>query len=321
MRVHGDRLRFGVHSGQAEATFDELLDLWTRAEALGYDWVSAFDHFRPVGSSVDTTCLEGSTLVAALATSVPRIRFSVLVFGIVYRHPALLANLASTLDHISGGRFECAVGATWHDGAQSQYGINLPPIGQRMDMLSETCHVMRDLWESPQCDFEGEHYQLSGAQLAPKPVQPHLPLVIGGAGRQRLLRIVAEHADIWNAAVTSASSYGELVDALGVHCRAVGRSVSDIRQSVLFRAILRATEIAAEGAFQEMFGPLPADAPERQAFFVGTPQQCVEYLGSLASLGAADFLVNVRGTPDWETLRLLATEVSPALISARAERN
>ena len=122
-RVLDDRIRFGVYSGPQHATFEDCLELWRRCEGLGYDWVSVFDHFMPIVGDPDGPCFEGPTMLAAMAARTTRVRVAILVTGVTYRHPAVAAKIAATIDHISGGRAEYGVGAGWFQEEHRQYGI------------------------------------------------------------------------------------------------------------------------------------------------------------------------------------------------------
>jgi alkanesulfonate monooxygenase SsuD/methylene tetrahydromethanopterin reductase-like flavin-dependent oxidoreductase (luciferase family) len=300
--VHGDAVRFGVHTGQQFRGFAEALELWTRAEAAGYDWVSGFDHFRPGAGGPGGPCFEGLTLLSALAARTERVRCAILVLAVPYRHPAVVAAAAATIDHVSGGRLELGLGAGGGDLGNEQYGLPFPPTGERLDMLDEACHVVRGLLTQDVTSFAGRHYRLEDARLAPKPLQARVPLVIGGAGERRTLRIVAEHADIWNTMAGDAGAYRRLAGVLAGHCEAAGRDPADIRRSVMFRAVVRETEAEAR-----------ADAGDGAWLVAGTPEQCAERLRAYAELGVRDFLLGLRPPIDWQTLELVATRVAPAL--------
>src|SRR3954454_23224458 len=191
-------MRFGIHSGQQHATFDEYLQLWRFAEEAGLDWASVFDHFLPIQSDPTGPCFEGMTLLAAMAAHTSRLRCGIIVTGVTYRHPAVLANMATTIDHVSGGRMELGIGAAWYEDEHNQYGIPFPRIGVRMDMLDEACHVMKAMWSQARASFAGKHFALTDALSEPKPLQDPMPLWVGGSGEKRTLRIVAEHATGWN---------------------------------------------------------------------------------------------------------------------------
>jgi F420-dependent oxidoreductase-like protein len=315
MQIYGNDIRFGVHSGPQNTTIGEYRELWSRAEQLGFDWVSDFDHFLPIMSDPTGPQFEGLTLLAAMAERTERVRCGMLVLGVTYRHPAVLANMAATIDHISGGRLELGMGAAWFELEHQQYGIPFPRIGERMDMLDEACHILRSMWTQEKTTFEGRHWQLEDAYLEPKPVQERLPLVIGGSGERRTLRIVAEHADIWHTGFGDADGYRHKLDVLARHCADVGRDPGDVRKSVTFRAVLAEDEAGAQERTREIFGGEPPDH-FKQMTVIGTPEQCVERLREYADLGVGDFLLGALPPADWQTIELVAESVAPALKSA-----
>ena len=307
-------VRFGVHSGQQYATFDDCLRLWLRAEELGYDWVSCFDHLRPPLGGPDGPCLEGTTLLAGLAARTSRVRCGFLVAATTWRHPAMLAAAAATIDHICGGRLELGLGAGGPDLGYAQYGIPYPATGERLDRLAEACQVIRLLWRGEPVSFAGRYFRLDGAVLNPLPVQSPMPLLIGGGGTRRTLRIVAEHADTWNTLGGDLDRYRTQLDALAGHCADVGRSPEAIRRSITFRATLAPTAAEAAERRRERLATMPADSPDLHEFVTfGTPEQCVEDLLPYARLGVRDFLLGSRPPLDWQTIELFAAEVVPEL--------
>jgi alkanesulfonate monooxygenase SsuD/methylene tetrahydromethanopterin reductase-like flavin-dependent oxidoreductase (luciferase family) len=175
---------------------------------------------------------------------------------------------------------------------------------------------LRSLWERDRTTYAGRHFRLDGATLQPKPVQRRLPLVIGGAG-PRLLRVVAEHADVWNALPGPVERYRGTVRRLTARCAEVGRDPDGIRRSITFRAVLGRTPAEAAARRDEVFGRLPAGSPDVAEYLsVGTPEQCVADLLPYAELGVRDFLLGARPPVDWRTVELVATEVAPALRAA-----
>jgi F420-dependent oxidoreductase-like protein len=293
-------LRFGIHSGQQHATFDEYLALWRLAEEVGLDWASVFDHILPIQSNPTGPCFEGMTLLAAMAAHTTRLRCGIIVTGVTYRHPAVLASMAPTIDHVSGGRLDLGIGAAWYEDEHNQYGIPFPRIGVRMDMLDEACQVIRAMWTQTRANFEGKHYRLTDALSEPKPLQDPMPLWIGGSGEKRTLRIVAEHATGWNTFFGDPAEYRHKLDVLERHCADVGRDPGEIRKQVAIRAVLGATE---------------AEARERarEGMFVGTPSELVERMRAHVEMGVGDFLLLARPPADERTIELFAREVAPAL--------
>jgi F420-dependent oxidoreductase-like protein len=314
MSAFDDGLRFGIHSGQQHTDFPGYLELWRRAEELGFDWASAFDHFLPIRTDPEGPCFEGMTLLAAMAAHTSRLRIGMIVLGVTYRHPAIVANMAATIDHVSDGRLEFGLGAAWFELEHDQYGIPFPPIGKRMDMLDEACHIVRGLWTQQRTTFEGEHYRLKDALCEPKPLQAHLPLWIGGSGERRTLRIVAEHADGWNAILMPEDAYRHKLDVLAAHCSDVGRDPAEIRKQLVLPMILAEDEVQVDERVRERADRLGIDPDDlRRDLFAGTPERCVEKLLPYAELGVRDFLLMSRPPGDPVTMELLAREVAPAL--------
>ena len=291
---------------------DHLAALAQRIDGTAVDTLWVADHLLQMDptATIDEPMLEAYTTLGFLAAHTTRPDLQLLVTGVTYRHPAVAANIAATLDHISGGRAEYGVGAGWFEQEHRQYGIPFPRIGVRMDMLDEACRVMRGLWTEERFSFDGEHYRLEDAQMDPKPLQARLPLLIGGAGEKRTLRIVAEHADVWNTSLGEIETFRHKLDVLSRHCEDVGRDPAEIRKSLTFRAILAEDEAAVRARRRELAPTLPID--ESNFVFV-TPEQCVERMLPFAELGAGDFLLAAYSPYDWRSLELVAREVAPAL--------
>jgi alkanesulfonate monooxygenase SsuD/methylene tetrahydromethanopterin reductase-like flavin-dependent oxidoreductase (luciferase family) len=313
MSVSGP-VRFGVYAAQVDTTFAEYLELCVRAEELDFDCVFTFDHFRPNDGGAGTTCLESTALIAAIAASTRRIRCGTLVMAVPYRHPAIVAHIGAAIDHLSNGRFELGIGAGGGDGANEQYHLPFPAVGTRMKMLAEACEVIRRLWTHEVADFDGTHYRLDSARLEPKPVQERVPLIIGGSGERLLLRVVAEHADIWNTFGGDLAAYQTKRVALDAHCRDIRRDPASIRRSIVFRAVLdEDCDRAVDRFATRQPGLSLDDAPKRGWLAIGTPDQCVEALLPYRKLGVSDFVLGVRSPFDRTTLALVARCVAPAV--------
>src|SRR4051812_43004211 len=188
---------FGVHTGLQNTSVDELRALWHRIEDLGFDWISIWDHFYSADFN-GYNCLEAVACHAALACETERVRCGSLVYCAGYRHPAVLANAIVTIDHLSNGRADLGLGAGWSQLEYQAYGIDFPSAGERLDILEESANCIRGLLRDEKTTFAGKHFQLTGAMCEPKPVQPRLPIWIGGGGEKRTLRIAAQYADGWN---------------------------------------------------------------------------------------------------------------------------
>lgn len=228
------RLRFGIKTAQQFTTYDDILRVWLEADTIPvieHAW--AFDHFIPLGPDPTGPQLEGWTLLGALAARTERLRVGLMVTGNTYRHPAVLANIAMTVDRISHGRLDFGIGAGWNELESNMYGIPLYQPGERIRRLGEACEVIRLLWTETVANFDGKYYQLKDARCEPKPVQkPHPPFVIGGSGEQLTLRVVAKYASIWNFVGGDVETFNRKNEVLNQHCAAIGRDPSTIERSI-----------------------------------------------------------------------------------------
>lgn len=225
-------LTFGVVTGQHQLSWDQLVDQWQTAEALGFDSIWLFDHFLALYGDPDGPCLETSTLLSALSLKTSQVKVGVLVYGNTHRPPALLAKEIVTVDHVSDGRAILGIGAGWNEREHKAYGFHFPPAGDRVDMLDESLQIMEALFSEERTTFQGDHYSLVDAPFNPKPVQEHLPILIGGE-RPRMLRVIARHADYWDTSRTPERIQEGLAEIAG-HCRAFGRDPSSVLVSSSF---------------------------------------------------------------------------------------
>jgi F420-dependent oxidoreductase-like protein len=192
-------MRFGIDIAQQRQEFDEIVARARLVEELGFDGAWGFDHFVPMYGDGPGNCFEGMTTLAALATATSTIRLGLLVTGMTYRHPSVLAAEAVTVDHASHGRLELAVGAAWFDAEHRQLGIDFPPTGRRFDRLEDALEIFTRLFTGEVVSYEGREISLDSARLRPAPVQtPHPPIWIGGSGPCRTLPLVARYADVWH---------------------------------------------------------------------------------------------------------------------------
>jgi F420-dependent oxidoreductase-like protein len=229
---------FGIKTAPQHTTYEEMLKVWEEADAIPLiDHAWLFDHFAPIQGSLDGPCLEGWTVLAAFAARTTRLRLGLMVTGNTYRHPAVLAKIAATIDVLSNGRLDFGIGAGWNEYEHTSLGIPLYAPGERIRRFGEACEVFKLLFTEPLANYEGRYYQLKDARSEPKPVQkPYPPFVIGGAGEQKTLRVVAQYADIWNFSTGPVEEFTRKVGILKEHCDAVGRDPSEIALSYQFFA-------------------------------------------------------------------------------------
>ncbi|WP_369394206.1 LLM class F420-dependent oxidoreductase [Streptomyces sp. CG1] len=252
-------MRFAFKTSPQGTAWEAMRDVWRAADEIEIfesGWTS--DHFQAMhGTSPATPRLEGWIALAALAQATRRLRLGTLVTGIHYRHPAVLANMAATLDVISHGRLELGIGTGWNEEESRAYGIELGSPRQRSDRFEEACAVLTGLLGPQQTTtFKGAYYELTDARCNPKPVQrPHPPLCIGGSGEKRTLRTVARYAQHWNFDTGTPAQFRRAREVLSEHCGRIGRDPAEIRLSAQVRhtgdpavTAASAASFAAEGA-------------------------------------------------------------------------
>jgi len=230
-------VRFAFKTSPQNTTWADMLAVWRAADEIDvFESGWTFDHFYPIFSDPAGPCLEGWTTLSALAQATTRLRLGVLVTGIHYRHPAVLANMAAAVDIISGGRLELGIGAGWNEEESGAYGIELGTLTERFDRFEEACEVLIGLLSKDSTDFDGTFYQLKAARNEPKgPQRPHPPICIGGNGEKRTLRIAARYADHWNFVGGTPQEFARKRDVLKAHCADVGRSPKEIMLSAHIR--------------------------------------------------------------------------------------
>jgi F420-dependent oxidoreductase-like protein len=222
-------LRFGLDVAQHQLTWDALAERVRLAEDADLDGVWVFDHFKALYADPKGPSLEAWTLLAGLARETSRIRLGTLVTGMTHRHPAVLAAEVVTVDHLSGGRVECAVGAAWNEPEHRELGIPFPSRAERMDRLEEGVQVLRLLFTQDDATFDGRHYSLEGASYRPRPVQqPHPPIWVGGEGRRRTLPIVGRYADAWHGWARDAAELAEIAAIIDRSAEEAGRDPASI---------------------------------------------------------------------------------------------
>src|ERR1700716_361301 len=262
-------MRIGVMiEGQEGLTWDRWFRIADRVESSGLDSLWRSDLFFSLLAHPERPALECWTSLTALAQRTQRIGFGPLVSPMTFRHPALLAPMAAALDGLSAGPLGLGGGGGWNEAEHAAYGISLPPLKERFDRLEEGIAVIRKLWTGGPVDFEGHYYRLRGAAAYPRPVQqPAPPLLIGGDGEVRLLRIVARDADEWDSHAPRPDAYPPQHARLEEHCRAVGRSPDEIRRSWMGGVVIGRdiAEVRERGRWHQSFLAALANAAPKAA--------------------------------------------------------
>lgn len=306
-------MTFGIHIGHIGGPLDEMRRLWRFADDNGFDWFSVSDHFQespPQGGELD--CFESVSMMTSAALETRRVRIGALVYCIAYRSPGVLASALTSIDHVSGGRVECGIGAGWHEIEARNFGIPFPSIGVREDMLEEYAQCVRLLFDPAvkRANFAGQHFRLENAPNNPKPLQNHVRIWIGGGGEKRTLRAVARYADGWNAPYLGPEEWMKKNQVLDQWCEKEGRDPKSILRTVNVGFYLGADArgvAKGEALFQTHFGKDPRG---RTGFLRGTPKQALETVAAYREAGAQRLNIAFRQGPyDWDALQAYAEEV------------
>jgi F420-dependent oxidoreductase-like protein len=276
-------MRFSIWPSPAQS-WDEIYELTAHCEQTGWDGVYFADHFMPNGpgaAPLDGDTLECWSVIAALAAAVPRMRIAPLVTSVTYRHPAVLAKIAAAVDHISDGRLTLGVGAGWQENEHAAYGIALGTVRERMDRFEEAVQILRLLLGQPRTTFEGRYFRLQDAPSQPAPVQDRLPLLVGGGGEQRTLRVAARYADHWNS-WTTPEVLAHKISVLHAHCQQAGRDPGEIHVSTQALLYLSTDTGWLRGKRQ--------DQPGRPVI-TGTPAEVTAIIARYQDSGADELII------------------------------
>ena len=280
------KLRFGIQTPPQHVTYSDLVSVWQEADELGFDTAFVFDHFIPIYSDPTGPCLEGWTLLSALAAQTKRVQVGLLVTSNTYRYPAVLAKMAATVDHVSQGRLILGIGAGWFELEHQAYGIPFSTNSGRAQRLGESLEVIKLLFTQEKSTYTGKYYQLKDAPFQPKTVQkPHPPILIGGQGPKLILPVIARHANIWHLRVREVEpeQVKKLCTTFDDICRKIGRDPAEIERAISLRS----------------------------AQLNGPPEELRRQIQTLSDIGIRHFTISLAPT-DRKLLSRFAKEVMPA---------
>ena len=306
-------IRFGIQTSQQNVEWGSMLDLWKKAEGWGYDSLWNFDHFYPIFVDPDGPCLEGWTTLAALGQATSRVRIGHLVNGNTYRNPCVLAKMAATLDHVTNGRLNLGIGAGWFELEHNAFGLDFKTVRGRLDALDEACRILKGMFTGEPFSLKGKHYTVENARGLPVPVQtPHPPIMIGGSGEKILLRIVAEHADMWNTS-GDADRLGHLVDVIRRHGDAVGRDTEQIEKTVMMPMCYGGGSEREKFMTQLIAGMQQCTPDEaRRRIMMGSKDECLETVARYGKAGVTHFIFMAFQPVFPDELQAFAEDVAPA---------
>ena len=307
--------------GQEDVTWDDWVALAGACEANGVATMFRSDHYLSVADRRERGSLDAWATISALAAVTEELRLGTMVSPATFRHPAVLAKMAVTADHISGGRIECGIGAGWWEREHQVYGFDLPPIGPRMDALEEQLQVVRGHWAEGPFEFDGEHYSAVGLDAQPKPLQsPRPPLILGGRGGKRSLRLAARYADEYNIVMVTVDELREIRAGLDAACEAEGRDPADLPLSMMTGWLVgadrdelreraaRLAEWTGEGGDADGY---LAGLPD--STIQGTVEEAVEQLQALREAGLTRVMGQHLLHRDLDAVAVMGREVAPQL--------
>lgn len=307
-------IRFGIQTGQQNVAWGDVLALWQKADRWGYDSLWNFDHFYPIFVDPDGPCLEAWAMLSALAQATSRVRIGTMVNGNTYRNPCLTAKMAATLDHVSGGRLNLGIGAGWFELEHRAMGFDFKTVPKRLAALDEACQIIKGMFTQPRTTLHGKHYTVTDVIGEPKPLQkPHPPILIGGTGEKVLLKLVAKHADMWNAS-GSAERLGHLIDVIKRHGDAVDRDAGAIEKTVMI-ALAYTRDTARQQFVCNLIGGMFGATPEaaRKAIMIGDKQECLDTIERYGKVGVTHFIFMLFQPIHEDEVQAFAEEVIPAV--------
>ena len=298
-------MRFGVQLWSQTTTWPQFRDAAQAAEAAGWDSVWTWDHLNAIFGPWEQPIFEGWSILTATASVTKRIRLGLLVGANTFRNPGLTAKLATTMDHVSDGRAILGIGGAWFEREHDAYGFETwgSGFGERLDRLDESVGLMRRLLDGERiASHDGRFHHLRDALCEPRPVQPHLPILIGGSGPKKTLLTTARYADLWNTSGATFEQVRTSLDILGEHCAAVGRDPSAIELTVSFPIVIRDDVPAAEAAALERFRANGVENTGNGPHLAGPPSLIADAIAPYRELGFTTVFARLPAPYDRETI-------------------
>ena len=301
-------MRLGINLWPQNTTWENLRRHVLVVDRLGFDSLWVWDHFYSINGDLHRPNLEGWQLQAAYAALTEHVRIGCLVSGITHRHPAVLANMATTLDNISNGRAILGIGAAWNALEHNAYGIDLGTPGERSRRFAEAAKIIRQLIDGQRVTYSGTYYELNNAEVLVRPVQKRLPILIGGGGERRTLRTTARYADLWHG-WGSPQDIAHKMSVLRTHCDDVGRDANAIDVVSGKRVVIRKDRGEARRVLEAIARTHGMTSPPDA--FIGSSEDVVELVSGYAAIAVKEFIAPFTEPFDTETIERLGSDVVP----------
>jgi F420-dependent oxidoreductase-like protein len=302
--------KFGIQLWPQQTTWAEIRDASLAAEAAGWDAIWTWDHLLAIQGPWEQPIFEGWTVLAGVAAITQRVRVGLMVGANTFRNPGLTTKLVTTLDHISNGRAVLGIGGAWFERELEAFGIDFgASVGERLDRLEEAVPLIRSLLDGEHVSHEGRFYTFTNALSLPAPVQPHLPILVGGSGPKKTLRTVARHADAWNTS-GEVETLKERLEILQEHSAEAGRDMSEIELTVSFPTIIRDTVEAAVQHRRDQLAQNGIPEPEVIPLLMGPPDVIAETYRPYMDLGFRTVIARMPAPFDRETIDRLPEVVA-----------
>jgi F420-dependent oxidoreductase-like protein len=292
-----------------DALFEKLAAIAGTAEDSGYSSITVMDHLHQIPGIGPRTnfMLEGNTILAALAARTSRVSLGLLVGGVMYRNPALLAKITTTIDVISGGRAVLGLGAAWFEEEHRAYGYDFPSLGERFEHLEDALRIARAMFTQEEPTVEGRHHSVRDVLNNPRPIRGDIPIMVGGSGERKTLRLVATYADACNV-FGDAERLRHLLGVLERHCDDVGRDPAEITKTGMARVLIADTDEEAQRRLEEITG---GEASRAAPFLSGTPERVAEQVQERLDAGLEGITVSIPDVHDLDAVRRAGETLGP----------
>jgi F420-dependent oxidoreductase-like protein len=309
---------FNYPDTSPDELFGHLTEIARTAEESGFDSITVMDHLHQIPGVGPPTnwMLEGNTLLGGLAAVTSRATLGLLVGGVTYRNPALLAKLTTTLDVISGGRAMFGIGAAWFEDEHRAYGFDFPPLKERFERLEEALQIARAMFTQEQSSFSGQYYRTENVLNIPQPLRGDIPIMIGGSGERKTLRMVAQYADACNL-FGDVERIKHLLGVLEGHCENVGRDPAEITKTRMAVVLIAPTHEAAEAKGEAARQNAADDERRRAMMLAGDPDSVAEQAAAFRDAGIEGLTISLPDVHDLETLALAGRTLAPVFGAAR----